>query len=314
MNAQEIYVVVNSNPWHALVPLYIFLKGLSVGALCISALYTVFRSERFKGLAFPAALTSLITFIPVPILLLADLHQPLRFWHLLVSFNPTSVISWGTWLIILYPLCLLWYIARLGMSHGISIPLLKGVQESASASTSQSQRSSGLGLRGVSVLTLILALLADLYTAFLLGVVKGKVLWNSALLPGYFLTSAVATGAALVLIVYLNKEPEEKTVRTLVRIIQGALALEIFFVISQWITLGATSLQGQKALELLWKDPVYLMGDIFLGILLPLVLLNKPSLNKKSVLTISALLVILGGLLLRFSIVGVGIQAAALWN
>lgn len=310
MNSQEIYVVVNANPWNYLIPLYVFFKGLSVGALCISTLYTVFKSERFKGLALPAALTSLLAFIPVPILLLADLHQPLRFWHLLVSFNPTSVISWGTWFIILYPLCLLWYIARLVISQGISIPLLKGIQESASTS----QKGSGLGLRGLSILTLSLALLADLYTAFLLGVVKGKVLWNSALLPGYFLTSTIVTGAALVLIVYLNKKPEEKTVRTLVRIIQGALALEIFFTISQWITLVATNLQGQKALELLWKDPVYLMGDVFLGILLPLVLLNKPSLNKKSVLTISALLVILGGLLLRFSIVGVGIQAAALWN
>ncbi|OLN32953.1 NrfD/PsrC family molybdoenzyme membrane anchor subunit [Desulfosporosinus metallidurans] len=310
MNTQEVYVVVNASPWNYLVPLYIFFKGLSVGALCISALYTVFRSERFKSLAFPAALTSLLAFIPVPFLLLADLHQPLRFWHLLVNFNPTSVISWGTWLIILYPLCLLWYIARLGMSQGISIPVLKGVQESASTS----QSTSGLGLSGLSILTLSLALLADLYTAFLLGVVKGKVLWNSALLPGYFLTSAIVTGAALVLIVYLNKKPEEKTVRTLVRIIQGALALEIFFAISQWITLGATSLQGQKALEILWKDPMYLIGDIFLGILVPLVLLNKPSLNKKPVLMISALLVILGGLLLRFSIVGVGIQAAALWN
>ena len=310
MNTQDVYVVVNASPWNYLVPLYIFFKGLSVGALCISALYTVFQSERFKSLAFPAALTSLLAFIPVPILLLADLHQPLRFWHLLVNFNPTSVISWGTWLIILYPLCLLWYIARLGLSQGISIPILKGVQEIASTS----QSTSGLGLRGLSILTLSLALLADLYTAFLLGVVKGKVLWNSALLPGYFLTSAIVTGAALVLIVYLNKKPEEKTVRTLVRIIQGALALEIFFAISQWITLGATSLQGQKALELLWKDPMYLIGDIFLGILVPLVLLNKPSLNKKPVLMISALLIILGGLLLRFSIVGVGIQAAALWN
>lgn len=310
MSTQDVYVVVNASPWNYLVPLYIFFKGLSVGALCISALYTVFRSERFKTLAFPAAITSLLAFIPVPFLLLADLHQPLRFWHLLVNFNPTSVISWGTWLIILYPLCLLWYIARLGLSQGISIPVFKGVQESASTS----QSTSGLGLRGLSILTLSLALLADLYTAFLLGVVKGKVLWNSALLPGYFLTSAVVTGAALVLIVYLNKKPEEKTVRTLVRIIQGALALEIFFAISQWITLGATSLQGQKALELLWKDPMYLIGDIFVGILLPLFLLNKPSLNKKPVLMISALLVILGGLLLRFSIVGVGIQAAALWN
>lgn len=312
MNAQDIYLVVNSNPWQALVPLYIFFKGLSVGALCISALFTVFRSERFKRLALPAALTSLIAFIPAPILLLADLHQPLRFWHLFVNFNPTSAISWGTWLIILYPLCLLWYIARLGMNQGISLPLFKGAQESASAS--QSQRSSGVSLRGVSVLTLILALLADLYTAFLLGVVKGKVLWNSALLPGYFLASALVTGTALVLIVSLYMKPEEKTVQTLARIIQGTLVLELFFALSQWITLYATNLQGQKTMELLWHDPKYLIGDIFFGILLPLVLLTKPSLNKKTILTISALLVMLGGLLLRFSIVDIGIQAAALWN
>lgn len=310
MDAQEIYVAVNSNPWQSLVPLYIFFKGLSVGAFCISALYTVFKSERFKGLAFPAALTSLVTFIPVLVLLLADLHQPLRFWRLFTSFNPTSAISWGTWLLVLYPLLLVWYIARLGISQGFSIPVFKGIQESASTS----QNESALGFRGLAVISLIFALLADLYTAFLLGVVKGNSLWNSALLPGYFLTSAVVTGAALVLIVYLNRKPEEKTVRTLARIIQGALGLEIFFAVSQWITLAASGLQGRSALGLLLKDPMYLIGDLLLGIVVPLVLLNKPSLNKKGILLISDLLVIIGGLLLRFSIVGVGIEAAALWN
>lgn len=310
MNAQEIYVAVNANPWNALVPLYIFFKGLSVGALCISALYTVFKSERFKSLAYPSSIVSLLAFIPVPLLLLGDLHQPLRFWRLFTTFNPTSAISWGSWLLILYPLCLIWYIARLGSNQGFSVPFLKGLQESASAS----QSGNGTGIRGVAALTLSLALLADLYTAFLLGVVKGKVLWNSALLPGYFLTSAIVTGAALVLLVSLNKKPEEKTVQTLARIIQGALALEIFFAISQWITLGASGLQGRTALELLWKDPLYLFGDLILGVVVPLVLLHKPTLNKKGILIVSALLVILGGLLLRFSIVGVGIQAAALVN
>lgn len=311
MNAQEIYSVVNSNPWNALVPLYIFFKGLSVGALFISALYTVFKSERFKNLAFPASIVSLLAFIPVPILLFADLHQPFRFWRLFITFNPTSAISWGSWLLILYALCLVWYIARLGLNQGLSVPFLKGVQESASTSHTGA---SGIGLRGVSILTLVLAFLADLYTAFLLGVVPGKPLWNSALLPGYFLTSAIVTGSALVLIVALNRKPEEKTVQTLARIIQGALVLELFFVISQWITLGSSGLQGQTSLQLLLKDPLYLVGDIFAGVVLPLVLLNKPSLNKKGILVVSAVLVILGGLLLRFSIVGVGIQAAALWN
>lgn len=310
MPANEMYSLVNANPWHALIPLYIFFKGLSAGALIISALYSVFRIKRFKTLAFPAAITALAAFIPVPLLLLADLSQPLRFWRLFLTFNPTSAISWGTWFIVIYPICLIWYIVKLGLSEGISLPGFHAAKEVASTAMGKG----GIGLSGISFLTLFFALLADLYTAVLLGVVKGNALWNSALLPGYFLISALVTGAALCLIIHLYlPKPEDKIVAALARIIQGALAIEIFFVLAQWFVLGSSGLQGERILELLWRDPLYLIGDLGLGVLLPLIMLRRPVLTQRKWLVLGGLLVILGGLLLRFSIVGTGIQAFALW-
>lgn len=112
-----------------------------------------------------------------------DLGQPFRFWKVLVPwyFNPYSVVSWGSWLLTIYPIALLiycWYMFK--------------------------ENEKMIKIFGIS--TLPLAIGVHGYTGFVFGLIQARVYWYSAVMPGYFLTSAVLSGIGLVIIITLIKD------------------------------------------------------------------------------------------------------------
>lgn len=330
----EVYTVVNKTSWELFIPLYIFFKGLSVGAFIISALYTVLGVKALKPLALPSAIASAIFLALVPVLLLLDLGQPGRFWYLLVYFNPTSAISWGTWFLLAYPIALLWYVSKVYKAKAIlSAPTSPAAVEAAAIADSGSatgDRGFGgadAGLKLAGLLTLPLAVAADVYTGFLLGVVKGVDLWNGALLPGLFLASAVVSGAAIAALIYAfgfakgtGKEagnaggtPGGGLLNTLSALMLGLLFIEGFFVVSQWLVLGMAGRQGSLGLKLLFGDPLYIWGEIVAGLVIPLAILLVPRLRTdRAWVAASSILVLLGGFLMRYTLIFTGLLASRL--
>lgn len=317
----EIYTVVNENSWNLFVPLYIFFKGLSVGVFIISALYTVFGMKALRPLAFPSAAASVIFLALVPVFLLLDLGQPGRFWHLLVPwyFNPTSAIAWGAWLLLAYPVALLWYVYKLYKARAIlSTPSAPEAFEVA-ATAEAGFGGHDVGLRKAGLVTLPLAVAADAYTGFLLGVVKADVLWNSALLPGYFLASAIVSGAAVAVLIYVfgpgkgAEKPGDGILNSLSKLMAGVLFIELFFALSQWLILSMAGQQGSLALKLLFGDPLYILGEIIAGMILPLLILLIPRFqSNRAWITASSILVLLGGFLMRYTLIFTGLLASRL--
>ena len=319
-----MYRVVNPPAWNVFVPLYIFFKGLSVGAFVISVLSTVFGVKSLKPLAWPAAAASVVSLALVPVMLLADLGQPGRIWHLYVPayFNPSSPLAWGSWLLVIYPILLLWYTYLTYQAR--SSLMAPADRVDLAASEAAAARESGMpaggdALRVAGMAVLPVAVAADSYTGFLLGVVKGNALWNSALLPAYLLASAVLSGAALIAVLYVvgfgcgRLGPGSPVLSTLGRIMLGAIAVELFFAISQWIVLGMASTQGRLALKLLFADPLYLWGEVIAGLIVPLVILISPKARENATgITAAAILAIIGSFLMRYTLIFVGLQAARL--
>ncbi|MCL5046076.1 MAG: polysulfide reductase NrfD [Actinobacteria bacterium] len=317
----EIYTVVNENSWNVFIPLYIFFKGLSVGVFIISALYTVFGMKALRPLAFPSAVASVIFLTLVPVLLVLDLGQPGRFWHLLVPwyFNPTSAISWGAWLLLAYPVALLRYTYKLYQAKAILSTPSSPEPFEAAATAEPGLGGVDAGLKRVGLITLPLAVAADVYTGFLLGVVKANVLWNSALLPGYFLASAIVSGAAVATLISVfgpgkgAEKPGDGILTTLRTMMAGVLFIELFFVLSQWLVLSMAGQQGSLALKLLFGDPLYILGEIIAGMLLPLAILLIPRFqNNRTWIAASAILVLLGGFLMRYTLIFTGLLASRL--
>ncbi len=173
MDFSFVYEIQHHAAFGPLIVLYFFLAGLSAGLFLISALSTVFGWQAVKPLAKPAALTALAVLIPGLLALVADLGRPCRAVYLFLNVNPSSIMSWGSFILLFYGLvCVpyIWFLWR-----------------------DQEKTAKTWGKVGV-----VLAISLGLYTGFLLAVVPGKPLWNSALLPVLFLVSGCVAALSLI--------------------------------------------------------------------------------------------------------------------
>src|SRR5919199_2526933 len=94
--------------WHWLIILYFFFGGIAGGSYFLAALMDLFGHERDRPLARMGYYVAFIALLFCPILLIADLNHPERFWHMLLQdhrglpilkyWSPMSAGSWGLFL------------------------------------------------------------------------------------------------------------------------------------------------------------------------------------------------------------------------
>jgi len=157
------------NSWGGKVSLYLWTKSLAAGAYLVPALRSMVdpQAPLRPGAALVAALFLGLT----GVLLVLDLRQPRRFLWTLTKPQWRSWLVRGAYLIAAY-----------GGLLGVQI--IAGLLG----------RPVSPALRSVTVL---LAALSALYTAFLFGQSKGRDLWQSPLLAPHLLVQALVAGAAL---------------------------------------------------------------------------------------------------------------------
>ncbi len=181
MDVNVIYNVEHEMPLGIPIATYFYLTGLSAGSFIISTMAYGFGMVRFKPLGKIGVVMATLLLMVAPVILLVDLEQPLRFWHLILYLRITSPITWGTFLLSLYPLnC---------MVYGYF--MFKG----------DLRRTKIFGLLGIP-----LALMVHGYTGFILALGKARVLWNTAIMPPIFLVSAMVSGLALMILVVIVKD------------------------------------------------------------------------------------------------------------
>jgi len=119
--------------------------------------------------------------VAAPMFLLLHSGRPLRAWHLFVYLNGTSPISWGSFLLTIYPInCVIYgYFMFKGNAKLTKI----------------------FGRIGIP-----LALMVHGYTGFILSFAKAHVLWRSSMMPILFLTSALVSGVAMMILVTIVKD------------------------------------------------------------------------------------------------------------
>ncbi|MGE4271263.1 MAG: NrfD/PsrC family molybdoenzyme membrane anchor subunit [Desulfitobacterium sp.] len=171
MDFTFIYEIQHHAAFGQLIVLYFFLAGLSAGLFMISSLSPVFGLRKFEPLAKPASAMALATLIPGLLALVLDLGQPMRALTLFFRVNPTSIMSWGSFILLIYGIVCLGYTWFLWK---------------------EDRRCIAWGKIGV-----VFAAALGLYTGFLLAVVPGRPLWNSAMLPVLFLVSGGVAALSL---------------------------------------------------------------------------------------------------------------------
>ncbi len=179
---------------------YFFLIGLSYGAYLVSLPGLVFRRPGWEGISRLALLAALVCGLTAPVALLADLHQPGRFWHFYAYFTPSSWMSWGAFFIPVYLGGLIlyaWLAFRPALArHAQDGGRLAGVARFLAYGGHESRKA----LLAAALLAFVGAALVALYTGVEVMVVRARPLWHTPLLPVQFFVTALAGGLGLSLL------------------------------------------------------------------------------------------------------------------
>lgn len=295
--------VTNMNdrvPWGFWEAVYIFLTGLSAGSFIISSL-GLFGIEKFKPISRIAIIQAIVLLIVAPTFLLLSLGLPLRFYKIyFVIMNPTSVISWGAWLLLIYPVICVFYGFYTMRRDMVKTPL---TDEQIAA---DNRKVVFWGKLGVPA-----AVMVHGYTGVLLGLVAGRPLWNTALMPVLFLTSAIVSGMALLIIISHVMEKfsllrlEKNLIKDLAGIMLAVLIVDLFFIACEVLTgiynHGSEHYEAMMVLitgRYAWS---FIGIEIILGAILPILILAYS--RSTVAILISASLIIIGVLAMRWNFI-----------
>ena len=211
-NAMINFIFPNSYVfWGLTIVTYPYITGLMAGAFVVSALSHVFKVEVFKPIGNFALIAALCfgAFAGMP--LLVHLGQPQRFYEIFVTPHVTSAMSifgyvWAGYMVLL--LFETWLIYREffirkanetdGMAGRIWTALTLGVTtyhpDSAKIDRKLSRILAGIGIPW--------AILLHGYVGFIFGSVKANAWWGTPLQPVVFITSAIVSGMAMLMLMY----------------------------------------------------------------------------------------------------------------
>lgn len=277
------------------IAVYFFLTGSLAGLYVTSVIATLLNKEEWKSIAKIGAVGAVLLLLTAPVLLIIDLNQPFRFWHLFVYMNPTSPLTWGSIFLTLDGIVCLVYTYFV-------------LQENT-----RMARLWGLG--GLPV-----AIAGHGYTGFFLALSKARAFWNTALNPALFMVSAMVSGLAILIVVSniwlrrnapaLNVQQVEKhrgVIGTLLKLFIIFIIADLFLIVSDLTVLASSDTESYAMLQLLTSGEYafwFLGIELFLGAILPLILLAHPRTRLiPAVQYASAALVIIGIFVMRFIIV-----------
>jgi tetrathionate reductase subunit C len=295
MELQVLYNVFHTETVSMLIAIYFHIVGLHAGCSIISITATLLGKKEYKPVAKIGAIFVIILFSSSLIFLITDLKQPLRFWYLLIHFNPTSPISWGTFILLAYPLFTFLYIYF----------LFKGNVKWSKI---------------FGVISLPIAIGVHGYTGFVLGFAKARVLWNTAVMPSYFLCSAMISGMAFMLIValvryhftYKDKSFEEREkdlhiIDLIAKWMAGFMILNVFYVFSDLTVMYYHTEDAFETVELVRLGKfsfLYIWVDNVLGNIVPsLVIIFRKTRKSHLLLLIVSILASIGVFIMRYVMV-----------
>jgi Ni/Fe-hydrogenase subunit HybB-like protein len=199
--------------WSVLIVLYPFITGLVAGAFILASLERVFRVDAVKPTYRLALLTALAFLLVAPLPLQLHLGHPERSLEMYLTPHTSSAMA-------MFGFVYLWYLMAVLVLE-IWLDYRKEIVLTARASTGakrQVYRAMSLFVDDISERSLAIddkvghfitilgipsAFLLHGYVGFIFGSIKANPWWSTPLMPIVFLFSAIVSGIAAVLLVYM---------------------------------------------------------------------------------------------------------------
>ena len=199
--------------WSVLIVLYPFLTGLVAGAFILASLERVFQVQAVKPTYRLALLTALSFLLVAPLPLQLHLGHPERSYEMYLTPHKTSAMAMFGFVYLWYLMAVL--VLEIWLDYRRDIVVLS---ESTSGwkrwlyrlmtlgSSNISERALAVDERVGWTVTLIgipSAFLLHGYVGFIFGSIKANPWWSSPLMPVVFIFSAMVSGIAAVMLLYM---------------------------------------------------------------------------------------------------------------
>ncbi len=199
--------------WSILIVVYPYITGLVAGAFILASLVKVFNVKELQPTYRLALLTALAFLLIAPLPLQLHLGRPERSYEMFMTPNLTSAMAmFGfvyLWYLMLVLLLEIWFEYRRDMIvwSSESTGMKKWVLKILSLfSTDISEKAVAFDKKTVKVITIIgipSAFLLHGYVGFIFGSIKANPWWSSVMMPVVFLFSAIVSGIAIVMLLYM---------------------------------------------------------------------------------------------------------------
>ncbi len=314
-------------PWRLLVALYVFFVVSTTGLCIVASLGEVFGVKQLEPIVKEGLLLALVTIVVGLMTIGLEIERIDRGYYALIGHtNPGSMMFWMIMFYVLYVIFLIvemWFYFRDDLLRQAEERGLRGlVGRILSLSfLGETFRKSDRGLnlefaKAIGFITVVTAIIAHSNLGALFAV-NYLPFWHGALLPVYFIVSAIVSGAALTMMAAILADwirgrkiagERYEALQTLRFILGFSLIVAAFF--TAWkIVIKAYPTSGWFANE---ATAVFLSGEysfsfwffeVLVGTLVPLVILASPAGRNVDALFVAAFATVVGIFFLRIDLV-----------
>ncbi len=279
----------NTISWGMYIITFMFLVGISAGGLIVVAGSELVGSDRFQPLERLAVIVSGTAIAAAAISILPDIGRPQLVWKMFWQPHWTSPLIWDVVVILLYltiALVDLWILTRPEPKPG--------------------------AMRKLAFLALPAAVLVHSVTAWIFGLLVARPFWNTAILAPMFITSALVSGTALIIVIAHMVQrvtawrPPDTVYPDLGRLMVWFIGADAFLLFAEILTTYTSRVPDHvEQLDSLLTGrlaPVF-WAEVVLGVLVPFGLFASRLREKRSWVVAAAMLALLGVFFKRINIV-----------
>ena len=313
--------------WTVLIAVYPYLTGLVAGSFTISSLYQVFGFRQLRPVAHFALLVSLCCMIIVPLPLLLHLGHPERAFNAMITPHMTSAFAIFSFAALFYVILLMvetWFVFRPYIVHqaqqtkGVLSWIYRGATLGSYDLSDNAMRYDSKWVFWLAIIGIPGAHGLHGYVGFVFGSLKAREWWSSDLMPAIFLFSAIISGTALVIVLYvlsckLRRAPIDLAcMKVMAYSLWGFMMFTLLLEGVEFASLVYRGRQGYDVIMQFVEGPLlvpFFILQFGIGSVLPLAVITFfiwRGANDRALvvgMTASAALVLLAVLMMRYNVV-----------
>ncbi len=314
--------------WSILIVLYPYITGLVAGAFILASLERVFNVQAVRPTYRLALLTALAFLLVAPLPLQLHLGHPERSFEMYLTPHTTSAMAmFGfvyLWYLMVVLLVEIWLdyrkelVVTCRQSTGIKRLFYKALTLGSNNISPASLRIDDKVGRFVTIIGIPSAFLLHGYVGFIFGSIKANPWWSTPMMPIVFLFSAIVSGIAMVLLLYIvlswyrRVAIDMRCVDTVARYLLYAFLVDFGLEMLDLIHRIYEADESFRALDFMVHTKLFvsqIVLQIVLGTLVPIAVLAATQLMqfrpraRIRLYTVTAILTLIGIFAMRWNVV-----------